>query len=259
MPTSSAGQLETRQRFVQDTVYRPLRQGSAVAETVARLGQAIGMGLLGPGDRLPPETELAAELGISPVTLRGALAILRGAGVIETQRGRGAHTRICAPTLDADLLGGRLQHSAVELSDLVDYRAVVEGGAAALAAQRATDATLDEIAAVCTQLDEITAYTTWAQRDTVLHLLVADASGSPRLVREVADLRAELFRLGQTIPVPQSALDLASREHRDLLRALRARQPERARAAMIRHVSSTGALIAGLAQVPTRAMRASTR
>ena len=46
--------------------------------------------------------------------------------------------------------------------------------------------------------------------------------------------------------------DLASREHRDLLRALRARHPERARAAMVRHVSSTGALIAGLAQVRPR-------
>ena len=93
----------------------------------------------------------------------------------------------------------------------------------------------------------------------MLHLLVADASGSPRLVREVADLRAELFRLGQTIPVPPSALDLAGHEHRDLLRALRARQPERAQAAMVRHVSSTGTLIAGLAQVPTQATRASAR
>ena len=66
--------------LVERTVFTPVRQGSAVAETVSRLGQAIGMGLLRPGDRLPPEAELADDLGISPVTLRSALTILRSAG-----------------------------------------------------------------------------------------------------------------------------------------------------------------------------------
>ncbi len=242
-----------RQALVERAVYRPLRQGSAVAETVARLGQAIGMGLLGPGDRLP-EAELAADLGISPVTLRAALTVLRGAGVIETQRGRGARSVVCAPAAGAEPLGGRLELTTDELQDLVDYRAVVESGAAALAAERASEAQLDEIAAACAALDAGTAdYADWARRDTVLHLLIADAAGSPRLVREVANLRAELYRLGSAIPVPQRALALANQEHHELLRALRDRQAKRARTVMARHVSSTGAMIAGLGRVRDRA------
>jgi GntR family transcriptional regulator, transcriptional repressor for pyruvate dehydrogenase complex len=241
------------QALVERAVYRPLRQGSAVAEAVARLGQAIGMGLLGPGDRLPPETQLAADLGISPVTLRAALTVLRSAGVIETQRGRGARSLVCAPAAGAEPLGGRLELTTGELQDLVDYRAVVESGAAALAAERASEEQLDEIAAACAALDAgTTDYATWARRDTVLHLLIADATGSPRLVREVADLRAELYRLGSAIPVPQSALALANAEHHELLRALRARQTKRARTLMQRHVSSTGAMIAGLGRVRDR-------
>ena len=75
--------------LVRRTVFTPIRQGSAVAETVARLGEAIALGLLRAGDRLPAETQLAAALGISAATLRSALAILREAGLVETRRGRG--------------------------------------------------------------------------------------------------------------------------------------------------------------------------
>ena len=83
-------------RLVEQTVFTPVREGSAVAETVERLGRAIEMGLLRPGDRLPPEGRLSADLGISPVTLRSAIAILRGAGLVETQRGRGGGTTVSA-------------------------------------------------------------------------------------------------------------------------------------------------------------------
>ena len=88
--------LERHQRIVEQAVYTPVRQGDIVAETVARLGQAIGMGLLRPGDRLPSEARLAADLGISPVSLRSALNMLRGAGVLETSRGRGGGTVVTA-------------------------------------------------------------------------------------------------------------------------------------------------------------------
>src|SRR3990170_4088956 len=92
--------------LVRRTVFTPIRQGSAVAETVARLGQAIALGLLRPGDRLPAETQLAAALGISAVTLRGALAILREAGLLETRRGRGGGTFV-SPTLPRAPGGGQ--------------------------------------------------------------------------------------------------------------------------------------------------------
>ena len=78
--------------LVHRTVFTPIREGSAVAETLARLGQAIALGLLRPGDQFPRETKLARSLGISVVTLRGALAILREAGLVETRRGRAGGT-----------------------------------------------------------------------------------------------------------------------------------------------------------------------
>ena len=107
--------------LVERTVFTPVRQGSAVAETVSRLGQAIGMGLLRPGDRLPPEAELADDLGISPVTLRSALTILRSAGVLETQRGRGGGTVVADGAFPVSLIP-RLPSGVVAPSAATDNR-----------------------------------------------------------------------------------------------------------------------------------------
>jgi GntR family transcriptional regulator, transcriptional repressor for pyruvate dehydrogenase complex len=241
MPTTDADLL---QGLVERTVFTPVRHGSAVAETVARLGRAIGMGLLRPGDRLPPEGRLAEALGISPVTLRNALTILRGGGLLETQRGRSGGTFV-THSAAAPLLDGSLPTEA-ELRDLVDFRVVVEGGAAALAAARGTAEQLGYLERLVCQMAETREYEPWSERDALFHLIVANASGSQRVVAQVAEARAEVYRIATLGSVPRAAVELADREHREILRALVARRPARARAAMVRHVESTGALWLGL-------------
>ena len=231
-------------RLVERTVFTPVREGSAVAETVERLGRAIGMGLLRPGDRLPPEGRLAEDLGISAVTLRNAIAILRGAGLVDTQRGRGGGTTVSArpPLLP---VAGAVPTEA-ELRDLVDYRVVVEGGAAALAAKRATPEQIEYLGTLVEEMAAAAEYDVWGERDTLLHLVLADASGSTRLVEQVGHIRAEVYRIAKLGTVPPSAVELADREHREIVRAVAAGKPARARAAMTRHVESTRGLWLGL-------------
>jgi len=234
------------QRLVEQTVYTPVRQGSAVAETVARLGRAIGMGLLRPGDRLPPESRLAEALGISPVTLRSALTILRGAGLMETQRGRSGGTFVSTGAAAAHRPGEGLLPTEAELRDLVDYRVVVEGGAASLAAERATSEQVGYLERLASEMEETQDFDAWSERDTLFHLIVADASGSQRLVSQVAEIRAEVYRIAGLGSVPPGAAELADREHREILGAIAAREPDRAREAMTRHVETTRALWLGL-------------
>lgn len=238
------------QRIVERAVYTPVRHGDIVAETVARLGQAIGMGLLRPGDRLPSEARLAADLGISPVSLRSALNMLRGAGVLETSRGRGGGTMVTADASSLPLPAARQMPTEAELRELADLRCVVEGGAAAYAAERASDEQLGHLDELATAMESDADWSTWSERDTLLHLVIADASGSERVVAQIGRLREEVYRLGQLVPAPRMASDLADREHRELIRAIAAREPERARRAMVHHVQSTRALWLGLGRVP---------
>lgn len=234
-------------RVVEQTVFVPVRGGDVTAQAVARLGQAIGMGLLRPGDRLPPETRLARDLGISPVSLRGALTILRNAGLLETRRGRGGGTVVTEPDRPPQF-GGQLPEES-ELADLVDYRCIVEGGAAALAARRVTPGQVEHLTALSSQMTHTKSFREWSEQDTLLHLLIADITGSSRLMVEVGRLRAEVFRISQLVPVAAEVVELADREHAQVIAAIAARDEEAARAAMVAQVESTQALWLGLGRV----------
>lgn len=234
-------------RVVEHTVFTPVRGGDVTAEAVARLGQAIGMGLLRPGDRLPPETQLARDLGISPVSLRGALTILRNAGLLETRRGRGGGT-VVVETDTPPEIEGTLPDQA-QLAELADHRCVVEGGVAALAARRASPSQLDHLRSRASEMKRNRNFREWSEQDTLLHLLIADITGSSRLMVEVGRLRAEVFRISQLVPIAAEVIELADREHDQLINAVASGREEAARNAMISHVESTQALWVGLGRL----------
>ncbi len=114
-------------------VLRPVRQGNAFEETVERLLTVIKLGLVAQGERFPAERELAAQLGISRLTLREAIHELHEAGYVSSRRGRSGGTFVTysrpSPSGSAELR--RLaQHDAERLTDALTYRLVVEAGAA---------------------------------------------------------------------------------------------------------------------------------
>src|SRR6185436_16579924 len=75
-----------------DPVFAPVRSQTAFEETMERLGTAIKLGLLEPGERLPAERELCRQLGISRSTLRQALTALVQSGHLRATRGRSGGT-----------------------------------------------------------------------------------------------------------------------------------------------------------------------
>ncbi len=126
------------QRSVAVPLWRPVRGGNAFEVTVARFAQTIRLGMLGAGDQLPPERELAEHLQVSRVTLREAIAALRDMGYLQTRRGRAGGTFVVFQ--DAAVPSGNAvamaREMGDELHDALDFRRVVEPGAAALAATR---------------------------------------------------------------------------------------------------------------------------
>src|SRR4051794_39369109 len=107
------------------TLLAPLEESGGRAELIARrLEAAIRRGLLLDGERLPAEADLATRLGVSTVTLREALSVLRGHGLVVTRRGRGGGSFVRAPGDAAE----PLQRFGVgELRDLGDQRRAISG------------------------------------------------------------------------------------------------------------------------------------
>src|SRR4249920_936294 len=113
--TAREGRADEPLAMARAVVFSPIGGQGLVEQAVRRLGEAIGLGLLEVGERLPSEPELAERLGIAPMTLRQALAILREAGYVETQRGRGGGTfvRRAAPPAPVRKARERLASLAV--------------------------------------------------------------------------------------------------------------------------------------------------
>jgi GntR family transcriptional regulator, transcriptional repressor for pyruvate dehydrogenase complex len=241
---STPGSVET---LWARSVFSPVPVRNAFEVTIERLAQSIRLGVLADGERLPPERELAATLGVSRVTLREAIKALRDAELVESRRGRGGGTFVVAPRSAAMLSGDGLDEVArPALNDTLDLRRIVEPGAAALAASRTLSA--PDRATLHRCLREATDCTPDVRRlaDCRLHMAIAAAGESASVAAVVAEVQMRLTELLRGIPVIAANIAHSDRQHADIIAAILAGEPEVARAAMEEHVDGTAALLRGL-------------
>jgi DNA-binding FadR family transcriptional regulator len=233
-------------------MWRPVRGGNAFEITVARLAQAIRLGLVPVGERLPPERELAERLQVSRVTLRDAIAALREAGFLESRRGRSGGTFVVrasgepgggAPAQDAAALAREMGDG---LHDALDFRRVLEPGAAALAATRALSAADRAHLVACLAAARTRDALTRRVNDSRLHLAIAAAGGSTSVAAAIADVQLRLDRLLAAIPVLRRNLDHSDFQHERVVEAILAGDPVAARTEMEEHCDATAALLRGL-------------
>jgi DNA-binding FadR family transcriptional regulator len=227
-----------------DAVFAPVRSQTAFEETVDRLGTAIKLGLLAPGSQLPAERELCARLGIARSTLRQALTALTQSGHVFATRGRGGGTFVSDPQPPADPPSPAL---LAHWPETCDHRLAVELGVAVLAAERAERGdlvALEEVAkALEGMLEDFVAY---RQADIRLHVGLAEATRSERLVREMTDIQGAMTDLIRYIAHPPEVLASSNVQHHQLLAAVRERDAMRAVRVMTEHVQATEHVLAGL-------------
>ena len=125
---------------------------SVVDAIEERIKEMIASGTLKPGQQLPSERNLQAQLGVSRLPLREALARLQALGLIRIRHGKGAFVEeSVSPTALSDVLITFFPHSSTDkLRDLVEARSLLEGEISALASQKATDENLGELEAFMT-------------------------------------------------------------------------------------------------------------
>src|ERR1700686_2524379 len=225
-------------------VFEPVRSQTAFEETVDRLGTAIKLGLLVPGTRLPAERELCARLGIARSTLRQALTALTQSGHVFATRGRGGGTFVSDPQPPADPPSAQMLS---QWRETCDQRLAIELGVAVLAAQRAERADLDPLDEVAIVLENaLEDFAAYRQADIRLHVGLAEATRSDRLVREMTAAQGAMTDLIGYIAHPPTVLASSNAQHRQLLSAVRERDAIRAVRVMAEHVQATEHILAGL-------------
>ena len=190
---------------------------------------------LRPGDRLPPERELAGQLGVSRASIAQALVALEVLGVIRVRHGDGA---VILSLLSDTQIVEAIRAHASRLPDIIEARAALEVKLASLAASRRTEDDLRSIdAALASMAADVEAGGRGIQGDEEFHAAVTVAGHSPllgKLMREISDLILEtrVESLGQPGRPLQS---LAG--HKTIAEAIRAGGAQAAAAAMEDHIT----------------------
>lgn len=230
-----------------------MRAGNAFEETVERLLQAIRLGVVSPGEKLPSERDLAARFGISRVTLREAIRALQQAGFVESRRGRygGTFVTRVVPEPDRRNLRQMARQMGDALDDVLTLRHVLETGMAEAAALRALseedEQHLRQRLAECAAAS----HADYRRCDSRLHLAIAEVAGSPSLTSAVADVRMRLNELLDAIPLLPPNIEHSNDQHAEIVAAILDGDAVAARRAMAEHVSGTESLLRGFLAKPT--------
>jgi len=248
---SSPGRFEPAEpvgRNLRSSIFAPVRSQTAFEETLERLGNAIRLGLLAPGTRLPAERELCEQLGIARSTLRQALRALVESGHLVAVRGRSGGTFVAEsppvherPT--AEVLSG--------WRDACDARMAVELGVAVLAAERAPASAIGPLEELVTAMDGLLGdFPAYRQADVRFHVGLAEATGSTVLVAAMTDAQAAMTDLIHYIAHPREVLAWSNAQHARLVMCLERRDPGTAMAVMVEHLHGTEHVLAGLLPAP---------
>lgn len=230
-----------------DALLRQVRAGNAFEETVERLLQAIRLGVVAPGERLPAERELAARLNISRVTLREAIRVLQEEGYVESRRGRygGTFVNLEPPRQSRREPRRVAEEMGVDLHDALTHRYVLETGAAEAAASRRLGEA--ERAHLVSRLSTAgnAELPNYRRMDSRLHLAIAEVTASASLTSAVADVRMRLNELLDAIPLLERNISHSNEQHEEIVRAILADDPPAARKAMAEHLDGTASLLRG--------------
>ncbi|MEB0040946.1 MULTISPECIES: FadR/GntR family transcriptional regulator [unclassified Pseudomonas] len=225
------------------------RPNSLATDLVTQLSQRILLGKISPGEKLPSESEIVREHGVSRTVVREAISKLQASGLVETRHGIGTFVlEHRGPT------GMRLKvETAASVRDIIELRIGLETQAVALAALRRTD---EQLGAMRQALDDyqdlLAKEDSCVEADRRFHLLIAEATGNPCFVEIMQHLGPAMIPRSRIGSSERRGINLAHHgylanlEHEALLSAIRRQDPDAARAAMWTHLSNSRERLAPL-------------
>jgi len=224
---------------------RPVATYELVVEQVKR---AISLGRFVPGDKLPPERDLAAQMLVSRTTIREAMRVLEGEGLIQVKRGATGGLVVKAQSgLRPNEVEAYMEAQREMLDTIYEYRIANECMAARLAATRRSKEQLRRMASALRAMGQLCEtpelratmanIARFRALDSEFHLAVAEASGNRLIKRAVEDARTAMFLpIGKVF---KKLEDSANEHHEAIFAAINKGDPEGAAEAMRRHIATT--------------------
>jgi GntR family transcriptional repressor for pyruvate dehydrogenase complex len=232
-----------------EAVLRPVRGHHAFEACVEQLATLIRLGVYPRGSVLPSERDLAGRLAVSRATLREAMAALREAGLVQTTRGRGGGTVVTMrpATPSARAASRRTPSRRAAWVDTLDFRRIVEPGAAGLAASaQLNEKQVERLEAAHESVATASGPAVHRQADSRFHLTIAALTGSSRLIEAVTSVQSTMHEMLSAIPVLEANIAHSDTQHARLVSAILAGRGDRAHQVMQEHCDDTAALLRGL-------------
>jgi DNA-binding FadR family transcriptional regulator len=211
------------------------KTAAATDQAVGAIMQMLTSGELGPGERLPPERDLALQLGFSRGTVREAIRGLEMMRVLQVRHGEGVFVTSLNAQLLLEATGFAMQlmrdHEVVELLEL---RAVLEGAAAAWASARMSAEQLRALLQCLDQMARATTADEFLEADIAFHALIAEGAGNTVLAAVLDSFSSRTYHVRHL----RAGIDLESAklEHHRIYDAVASRDPESARSNASTHV-----------------------
>lgn len=202
------------------------------------LQRQVQEGHFAPGSRLPGQRQLALDMGISRAALREAVSTLQALGLLRAQPGKGVYVAAGLPRVSSELPPGPFDTDPVAV---FGFRAVVEPGAASLAALAATQADVVRLETIQRDMEDAIAandLVAASEADLAFHLAVADISGNPLLGQAIRALEAPIAYSLRLPFADTGEIATPANEHRAILHAIVGRDSAAAHAAMRQHIAS---------------------
>ena len=235
------------------TTFQPMRPDnrSLAGRIVDTLRDMVESGKLTPGEQLPPERELAVQLGVSRTALREALHTLAALGLVEARHGRGVFVIGSSVQAAAQRLSSTLgtqnghtgqQESVARIRELFEIRRVLEGAAAEWAAQRATDEQIAEMRTILVTDHAIRSaespdFTLISELDGRLHALIAASTTNRTLILLMSVLLDELSLARSNSLMLPERITRSMHQHEALVDAIADHDSVGARLAMVEHIN----------------------
>ncbi len=223
----------------------PVRLSTAGEHIADRLVTAIALGEFVPGQRLPPERELAALLEVSRSTVREALQRLQADGYVITRRGRGGGTFVRTgqgPQAD-EMIRRTLLPAWDDLTELLDFRLLIEQAVARAAADRRDGQDIAAIRAAVAAYERAPDRDASRTADHALHWAIAQATHNRRLAELSARIRRDVSLGFNAEPYSPAVRRRALHQHPELAEAIIAGNAQAAASLAARHFAMTEDLL----------------